>query len=248
MKKIFLIFVLFPLFIFSFEFIQQPENLENYYYRKDVVMVASPGRSGSTLLSELLCIYAINYKVLKTHILPPNRKFIGKIIFIFSNPDKAAESILHIILNNVLFGALHFYHLQSSDKEWLKKIGETSNQNIENNLLAYDALGCEQQLAEWLYQTVPCDVKEAQILAIKYEFLWDPSVIIAIKNFLNLDIFELPPQKVRGYELSSLCPNEILFRKIYNLGTDDSPKYKAYDKARILWEAAPPFRYLKLNP
>lgn len=227
-------------------FVDSNKRLADFYGRADVILVASPGRSGSTLLTSLARQYATNYDILKTHILPPNRQFIGKIIFIFSNPDKAAESVLHIMINDPVWGKLHFSHVNSSDQEWLKKIGDTTKQTMKDNLLSYDALGCYKQLYEWLCKTEKCDARDAQILAIKYENLWDPMTVEAIKDFLNIGQFNLPPKKERGYAHKKFNNKEVEFKKCYNLGTPSDPKYAAYNRARKIWLQMPAIQYLKL--
>src|ERR1700738_3483663 len=92
-----LLFIFAPVYGEDF-FISKRGQLEPYYRHKHVVMIASPGRSGSTLLTDLMKKYALKYRVIKTHLLPPDTRYKGKILFIFSNPDKAAESALHLVL------------------------------------------------------------------------------------------------------------------------------------------------------
>jgi hypothetical protein len=228
-------------------FLPRVDGLKQYNHRQDVLLLASPGRSGSTLLTNTLKTQASNYTVLKTHMLPPPRRFKGKSIFIFSNPDKSAESALYRTLHSALFGRRHFFHLETADADWFKQIGEDSTkQTLKYNLLAYDALGVHEQLVEWIENKTKCELQDARILAIKYEDLWNPSVIQAIKNFLKIDNFNLPTYEPRGKTyLNKLKPKERKFRKAYNLGTVEQPHYKAYDKARAIWEKAPAFQYLK---
>lgn len=88
---------------------------------------------------------------------------------------------------------------------------------------------------------------QTQILALKYENLWDPETIDAIRAFLNLDSFSLPSFRERGYDESQLSQREILFKKEYNLGTNKNPKYSAYNQARILWKRAPAFQFLEVK-
>ena len=114
------------------------------------------------------------------------------------------------------------------------------------NLLAYDALGCTRQLKKWLFSLPPGNTTNGQILAIKYEDLWDPETIQAIRRFLNLKKLQLPLRKDRGYDLESIGDLERAFRIAYNQGTPDDPKYAAYDEARALWEKAPPLQYFNL--
>ncbi|MBA3722481.1 MAG: hypothetical protein H0W88_08780 [Parachlamydiaceae bacterium] len=229
-------------------FITSQEELRSYYGREDIVLIASSGRSGSTMLTDSIHGCSLSkYTVLKTHILPPSKKFKGKIIYIFSNPDKAAESALHLTIIQENFGRAHFRHLESSDKKWLKKIGKTTDQTKKYNLLAYDALGCDIQLSQWLHQdTIPCKINQAQILAIKYENIWDSATQDAIKKFLALDQFKLPPYRPRGYNDEELDPRELVFKNMYNVGTPSEPKYEAYNKSRMLWKEAPPFQYLQI--
>lgn len=186
---------------------------------------------------------------MKTHLLPPDQRFKGKILFIFSNPDKAAESALHRITHSPSNGRTHFSNVESADQKWFDEIDRNGNhQTLEKNLLAYDALGCFRQLKDWLHKKVqPCDLQEAQILAIKYEHLWDAETILAIQEFLQLPAFDLPPKRERGRDSDELSAQEKSFKKRYNLGTEDEPIYRAYDKARKLWEKAAPFQFLKLE-
>ncbi len=230
-------------------FIANKQELKHYYGRENVVMIASPGRSGSTMLTDIARKYATNYKVLKTHLLPPNAKYKGKILFIFSNPDKAAESALHLVLNSRSHGATHFSNVESADQAWFSKIGRNcNNQTEKDNLLAYDALGCTKQLKKWLYEELqPSDLENAQILAIKFENLWEPETIQAIQNFLNITTLKLPPKRERGCDLDDLSTQELNFRMLYNVGTQEEPIYHAYDEARVLWEQAPSFQFLKFK-
>lgn len=230
-------------------FIPKHEQLQPYYGNKKVLLISSPGRSGSTLLTDAAKKYGSRYKVLKTHLLPPDTRYKGKILFIFSNPDQAAESACHLLIASRSGGATHFYNVETADQDWFAKIGQDGkNQNETYNLLAYDALGCEKQLEEWLHvKTEPCNRQKAQILAIKYEHLWDEETVQAIKKFLKLQTFHLPPKLARGKAEEELFPQEILFRQLYNLGTKEEPLYQAYDRARELWKEAPPLQFLKFR-
>jgi hypothetical protein len=231
----------------DFKFLANRKQLEHYTNHSDVVVIASPGRSGSTLLTDVIYQSGDIKTILKTHLLPPDKKFKGKIIFIFSNPDLAAESALHMTISDPMSGFLHFHHLETSDKTWLQKIGKTTEQTLQENLLSYDALGTYDQLNQWLYvRSKPSLEKKAQILAVKYENLWDEKTQRAIKSFLNLKTFALPPRKMRGCDKNSMDQKELLFREKYNLGSDENPKYNAYARARILWETAPPFQFLEM--
>lgn len=220
-----------------------------YWYQDNVVLIASTGRSGSTVLTDAIdgC-FGKKLKIDKTHNLPPDRRFKGKILFIFSNPDLAAESALHMTIKDALFGAYHFQNIESSDQKWLEKISSTTNQTEEDNLLAYDALGCYEHLLQWLHiKTHRANWMNGQILAIKYENLWSDEVRREVNRFLKMNNFSLPPKKERGYSEADLDPREILFRRLYNLGTWGNPHYSAYDAARELWEKAPSVQYLNLN-
>lgn len=225
------------------------EQLEQFYDDPDVIVIASPGRSGSTMLTFLIEEFCQDRIVIKTHLLPPNSNFKGKILFIFSNPDKAAESVLHLTMTCFGFGEAHFFHLETSDKLWLSQIKDPRHQTLEFNLLAEDALGCAQQLNAWLHlYTEPTTLDSAQVLSVKYENLWEPATVNAIMDFLNLQTFTLPVYTPRGYGTDKLLPEEILFRTVYNLGTPDNPRYSAYDRARLFWEIAPPYQFLRLKP
>jgi hypothetical protein len=244
----YLITLLIPFSLFSFidyetHFIKDRNQLSAYGERQDIVMIASTGRSGSTMLTDFLG-NSLNALVLKTHLMPPFEQFQGKILFIFSNPDKATESIFHASLMDPKW-ALHFEHMESSDLKWLEELEALENQTLENNLLCYDALGISKHLNEWLYEkTTPTSPEKATILAIKYENLWDPETVEALKNFLSLETLILPKKKERGLKKEDLSQKELLFRETHNRGTYENPLYPAYDQARRLWEKAPPFQYL----
>lgn len=237
----------YPIATEAFTFIDTREDLKSYV-DPSIIMIASPGRSGSTLLTNTVQRLFPERMILKTHILPPSKAFKGKILFVFSDPDRAAESALHITLNDSNFGYWHFIHLESSDQEWLNKIGNSTQQTRENNLLSYDALGVAVQLREWLERsTTPCDCSAAQIMAIKYENLWDAMMITKIREFLGNDSFEMPVKMSRGKAKEDMDPQAAEFIAAYNLGSVEDPRYAAYDEARTLWEAAPPFQFLKIN-
>ncbi|MBS0654939.1 MAG: hypothetical protein JSR46_04105 [Verrucomicrobia bacterium] len=234
--------------LYSVEFAATKKQLRLHYKDKKVVMIASPGRSGSTLLTDCIERASGKYKVVKTHLLPPNKKYRGKILFIFSNPDKAAESALHMTLHDAGFAAEHFFHMGTAKRKWVKQINKGFQQTKGRNLLACDALGCYPHLKKWLYtRTKASTPKKAQILAIKYEDLWKGSTIRAIRKFLRLRAFSLPPQKRRGYSGEDLLPQERLFREAYNVGSSEQPIYSAYDKARRIWKDAPPYQFLKIK-
>lgn len=232
------------------DFIATRDQFTEYARDKNIILIASPGRSGSTMLTDAITKCKGKSKVLKTHLLPPDTSFQGKILFIFSNPDQAAESALYRVLHSRSNGKTHFSHVESADGLWFKALGENGhNQTETNNLLTYDALGCAIQLEEWLHNRARiCDLQDAQILAIKYEHLWDPETVQAIKAFLKLKTFELPQKKSRGYTTDDLTANELAFRKKHNLGTNEEPLYRAYDKARELWLGAPSYQFLMLLP
>lgn len=232
----------------SATFIVHREHLKKYYGNSHCVIIASTGRSASTMLTEQIKSQDANHEVLKTHLLPPDKCFTGKIIFIFSNPDKAAESAFHKSIHERIWGALHFRNVETADRAWLKKIENTQNQTEDHNLLAYDALGIYEQLKCWLYtQTIPTTSENAQVLAIKYEHLWDENTINEIQNFLDIPSFTLPAQRVRGCVEGREKPLEISIKERYNLGTKQNPQYAAYQEARFLWQLAPPFQYLEIT-
>lgn len=233
-------------FTTDFWFVETRQQLEAITDIENIVLVASTGRSGSTMLYITL-LKQTSFTVLKTHCLPPDASFKGKIIFIFSNPDFAIESALHFAMINPIFGIQHFNNMENSDQEWLNKIQDSTCQTISHNLLCYDAFGCKQHLSKWLQEeSSPSTIEEAQILAIKYEHLWEEPTIAAIKSFLLLDELKLPEKKARGCNPNELTHEESIFRLTYNQGTPESPRYAAYDEARVLWKAAPPFQFLKI--
>lgn len=234
--------------LFSQIFIPTKTELLPFIEDPSVIMVASTGRSGSSLLTDTIDLFFPNEIVLKSHLLPPTHDFKGKIVFIFSNPDISAESALHITLYNDDFGWRHFLHMESSDHKWLDAIGSTTNQTIASNLLAYDALGCLEQLKRWLFvDTKECEREEATILALKYENLWDSETLEQLRLFLGNSNFMIPKKRPRGLSRDQQTELEIEIIDTYNKGTSLYPKYSAYDGARALWEQAPPYNYLKVK-
>ena len=228
-------------------FIPTHKALEPFYEEKEVILIASMGRSASTMLKDIIIEANPSKIVLKTHVLPPKPEFKGKILFIFSNPDKAAESALHMMLKDELFGKLHFIHVESSNMTWFDEINDTRLQTLEHNLLAHDALGITKQLRCWLLDTTVCPIEDAQILAVKYEDLWKQRTIKAIELFLEIDHLEFPTYVPRGYTTQELYENELEYRNHYNLGSWEEPVYSAYDEARKIWEQALPFRFMKIG-
>lgn len=252
-KLIFIFFILFAInlnseefIITHVEFIKTRERLAKYSEEENVLIIASPGRSGSTLLSSITYYQVKKFRTLKTHLLPPQKNFKGKIIFIFSNPNKATESVFHQMIVKENFAEPHFFNLETSDKTWLKRVGPIKKQNYMTTLFAYDALGIYEQLKQWLYdRTMPCDCCEAQVMAIKYENLWDEEVVSAISEFLMTPKLVLPTKKHRGgWETTEL---EKQSKQFYNLGSDEDPLYEAYAKAHELWSVAPAFQFLKIR-
>lgn len=229
-------------------FLSNREELRGIIERSDVVIIASPGRSASTMLTDQVQKYDHLHQTYKTHLLPPDKNFKGKILFIFSNPDKAAESALYMVLHFKNFEETHFRHVETADREWLKSMGGPTRQTEEQNLLSYDALGTNKQLHTWLHAwTIPSDPKNAQILAVKYENLWTSGTIQEIRDFLAVPDFRLPLKKPRGMHARAPVPAELAIKRKYNLGTEKEPRYAAYDDARALWELAPPFQYLEIT-
>lgn len=245
MKQTLLILCIFMSFFCFGTFIETETDWLPLMGRKDILVIASPGRSGSSLIALRAQLHAKKYRVIKTHLMVP-KGFMGRILFIFSNPDMAAESALHRTYEIRDWGNRHFMHMFSSDKTWLKEIGgDARNQTMEQNFLSYDALGTGLHLQEWLLQLEAASVDEANILAIKYENLWDEETQEAIKDFLSIDSWKLPQKRQRGYSENELSAPEVAFRNRYNRGTYDNPRYDAYDFAREIWEKAPPFQFLK---
>lgn len=228
-------------------FIETRDEYDKVFRDPHVIVVASTGCSGSSLLFMTLENFALGKRILKTHCLPPRSTFRGKIFFIFSNPDRTAESALHRSLRSRQFGIEHFRYMETADKDWLLRIKETPNQTISDNILAYDVFGCALHLTSWLYRdTQPCSIENAQVMAIKYEHLWDKETISAMKNFLKVELLQFPLRRNRGHRGKSLSDIERLIRLQYNVGTETEPRYVAYDEARALWKAAPPYQFLRL--
>lgn len=227
------------------DFIETSDGFSPYLNDPRALIVASPGRSGSTLLTKSLAKAAGSRTVLKTHQFVSSA-FKGKVLFIFSQPDRATESALRKLLKDPQFSYLHFQHIFTSDKAWFGKNSEEARrQTLEHNLLAYDALGTTLHLQRWLLDWArPSSPKTAQILAIKYEHLWDIATQKAIQTFCGLDHLELPPRKERGCKERNLSSLERTLRKASNKQNKSPPEYPAYDQAREIWEKAPPFQYL----
>lgn len=230
-------------------FIVTPAHYDEICEDPDVIVVASTGRSGSTLLFMTLANFVKGKRMLKTHCLPPKASFRGKILFIFSNPDLAAESALYQSLRHRQFGDEHFINLETADQDWLLAINNcTLHQTLEHNLLGYDAFGCAKHLESWLHlDTLPSPLQEAQVMAIKYENLWEPATMQAIKDFLCLDALQFPLKRKRGRKFQALSEIEKLMKLKYNRGTEEIPQYTAYDDARTLWKIAPPYQFLKIT-
>ncbi len=246
-----LIFLLTPLILTAASknhfFAERRGDLAQYQNAPKAIAITSPGRSGSTLLFNAV-IDSANPKesVIKTHLLPFSWR--GKILFIFSNPDLAAESTQHILLKNSPFMYKHFLHVEGSDILWFLKSGRKSQQTVDNSLLTYDALNITNQLRCWLHtKVIPSPQSEATILAIKFENLWDDDVVEDIRLFLNHPHFTLPPQKSRGITLKDLKEKERNIRLKNNIGTPEHPIYPAYDRAREIWQEAAPLTYLKIS-
>ena len=249
-NKIFLSLILCAHLCHGWEFMPHPDDYKKFNLNKDTITVCSPGRSGSTLLADIMDISKPYKLILKSHLLPPKLPWHGKIVYIYSNPDKAAESIFHVSLDHSFIcdgrstWCLHFDHVETADKAWLAKIGDTVNQTVAVNLLSYDALGTERHLKRWLRKDVsPSTEKKGTILAIKYEHLWESGTIEAIKRFCGFDYFPLPEKKERGYALEVRSDLEKDVRRRYNLGTEAKPRYEAYDKARNIWKTAEKIQY-----
>lgn len=250
-KQYFLLFLILGVFNLSncfARFIAFDNEWEAYMNDPQVVVIASPGRSGSTLLKRAVVKYSKDSVVLKTHLMVP-KNIKGKILYIYSNPDLATESALHKLFSDPAWGEHHFSNLFTADTNWVHELGGSYlNQTLENNLLCYDALGLEAHLRTWLLDSVtPVSLQKAQILAIKYEHLWDDDTVHQIMKFLDLKLFYLPPQKARGYSKDELDPLELNIKNYYNIGTFKKPRYSAYNQAREIWKDAPPYQYLRFN-
>ena len=230
------------------KFIRRAEELAPYSKKSDFIMVASEGRSGSTMLTEQLQKYIHPRKVLKTHMLPPPQasSYELKTIFIFADPCLAAESVLHKCLITPGFANAHFRNMEGADQNWLAKLGGPKGQNAKHNLLSEDVLGVTNQLECWLYKrTKPTTPEKATIFAVKSEDLWNEETLEALRAFIHVPNFELPEYRPRGqYKLSKM---EKYFRKLYNQGTETEPKYAAYERARFLWNIAPSYQYLRFS-
>ncbi|MBS0654266.1 MAG: hypothetical protein JSR46_00670 [Verrucomicrobia bacterium] len=227
-------------------FVPTRGDLAQYNGNSEYVMVASTGRSGSTMLTDRLCKYLPEQYVLKSHLLPPSKAYKGKILFVFSSPDQTAESTLYMALHVKNFGVHHFANVETSSIAWRRNPSMITNPDAKHNLFTFDALGLERHLQVWLHTgVVPASVDEAQILALKYENLWDEETVEAIRSFLKIPEFTLPEWRPRGHQ--DLTEKEIELRKAHNVGTEEEPIYRAYDKARALWEQAPAFEFFKIK-
>ena len=175
--------------------------------------------------------------VLKTHLLPPDPGFLGKAIFIYSNPDKSVESVFYAVNKDPVWGKTHFKHLEGADKEW-----STSLEEI--NLFSRDVLGLTNQLERWLLTgTVASNPQDANILVVKYEQLWEKATIKAMEQFLSLPI-KLPKKRERGkYERPE---KQKKIQTAWNKGSEKNPRYEAYDQARDIWANSPAFQFRRV--
>ena len=107
--------LLLPLQVYSSWFLRNQEEFLEYKDNPNIVVIASPGRSGSTMLTQSIVNCSSSYRVLKTHCLPPQKDFKGKILFIYSDPNKAVESVFSYSLRDGNFGKEHFINMEGSD-------------------------------------------------------------------------------------------------------------------------------------
>jgi hypothetical protein len=241
MSKFFSVFYFAKLFPY-FDFISNRDKIKNFDFYSSDIICASSGRSGSTMLTSFLELSFPESRVFKTHLLPLD-SFPGKIIFIYSNPHKAAESVLHQFSLSKDFSFFHIRHMESSKIEWHLGLDDDSNNKVVQNILAADFIGYGEQIKEWVYNLEIADFSNATVMCIKYENLWDKNTLINLANFLGVDSVTLPEQKKRGAFFKDLSIQEVELINKYNIGTKNDPRYKAYDFAFDLWEAAPPFSF-----
>jgi hypothetical protein len=245
-------FIIYFLIIYSVnlqafsEFLSEREQLKDLNCLDSDLICASSGRSGSTMFTKFLVSKFPTSRVFKMHLLPPE-KFSGKIIFLYSNPHKAAESALHQFYLDKNFSYLHVRHMESSLKEWHLELDDESNDKLLENILKLDLIGYGEQIKQWVYELENSDVTNAKVMAIKYENLWDEETLVNLANFLGIESVNLPEWKQRGDFHHELSFKERSLINTYNLGTTDHPKYQAYDFAYNLWESAPPFSFHTLK-
>lgn len=228
---------------YSFIFVRTPEEFLNIPNTENSILIASIGRSGSTLLTEVIEKSVLSERtVFKTHSLSPSKKFYqGKILFIFSDPNQSIESVLHRMLIDPQFSKDHFRHVTTADQEWFVQFG--LQQTAEHNVLSYDALGYFEHLHQWLLLETNTSPQEARTLAIKYENLWDQETQEAICSFLQIDHLDIPPQETRGKFF--LLDQQKEFRAAHNIGSTKAPIYPAYAPATRIWRDSPPLSYFK---
>lgn len=157
----------------------------------DSIVVASLGRSGSTVLYRALVrkmrqgtyrdtLDMKEYEsgtVYKTHDLAPSKlpKNVG-VIFTYTHPHDIVRSVLN--------------REQDKGTRWVRKHFEHLKADFSNykRILEFDALNLEQNFESW-YKS-----HDYPVMCIKYEAMWDN--IKAIRKFTGLNV-ELPAFKPR---------------------------------------------------
>ncbi len=243
-----LVFTIGPIPLESGErgFVSSYKEYESICNDTNVIVVGSVGHSGSTMLYEAVVESCEDRPVIKTHCLPPPKdRFQGKIIYIYSDPHKSIESLIHKATGTL---KAHMRNMQTGDKELSDELSQgfydDKEMILKQRLLQQDLYGYFVHLDCWLRRLPICDPEQANVLAIKYENLWEEESIKAIRFFLQDDSFQLPFYRPRGdYELTAV---EINARNAMNLGSKEHPRYKAYDDAWNIWNTTPSIQWSNL--
>jgi hypothetical protein len=228
-------------------FLKTRKDIENWMNSSNSIVIASSGRSGSTLLFDLFASRKFKKNVIKTHLLPPISLSKAKTIFIFSNPDQCAESSMYKMMESSWFFFWHVRHCENSIQEWHLELQDSKFTSLDNHPLAKDGLAVAEQIQKWVFSFPELEIKEANLMCVKYENLWEPATILAIEKFLKIRKLPLPAFKQRGYSDDQLSDFQKQAREIYNYGTKKNPKYHAYDEARELWEKAPAYKFCRMD-
>lgn len=185
------------------------------------VVVASCGRSGSTMLFKALADSSIRgrkiipshwikskkwdiegYKhkgiIYKTHDMPPNKiDERVKYVYVYDDPIRVVSSTMRKARSNLGWWVGHKNHMKSSCEQ-IEKVAKN------------DCLGIKQNIIKW-YEFCKNNEKG---MSVKYNTLWEKG---RLRNFLDVDI-ELPKRKSRKSKIQDLDTSTI--KKLINYYDD----------------------------